>query len=365
MWAPGSVMTSPYPYAGAFVPVHPISEDARALWEPSGPYLNTASYGLPPTPAWEALQGALDEWRHGRTSWEHWGESVDGARAAFARLVGVAADDVALAATVSQLVAYVADALPAGARVLVPEIEFTSLLFPFMTARGVHVRTVPLAELPDAVDADTALVAFSTVQSATGEVADADAIAAAARAHGALIAVDATQSCGWLPLDAARFDFVVCAAYKWLLSPRGTAFLAVRPEHRERLRPLAANWYASDDPHSAYYGPPLRLSQSARRLDTSPAWFSWVGCLPALETLLRIGIDAIHAHDVALANRFRSGLGLPPSDSAIVSAGVPGAQERLERAGIRAAVRAGSLRASFHVYNTQDDVDAALDALLG
>jgi selenocysteine lyase/cysteine desulfurase len=342
-------------------------EDARALWAPAAPYLNTASYGLPPAPAWDALQAALEDWRHGRTSWEHWGDSTQAARGAFARLAGVQASEVAVGGTVSQMMGYVAAMLPDGARVLAPDVEFTSTLFPFLAHadRGIRVRTVAPTDLPEAIDAATTLVAFSTVQSATGEVADADAVVAAARHHGALLAVDVTQSCGWLPLDATRFDFVVCAAYKWLLSPRGTAFLALRPEHLERLRPLAAGWYAGEDPHASYYGPPLRLAADARRLDTSPAWFSWVGTTPALETLERIGIERIHAHDVALANRFRAGLGLPPSDSAIVSAEVPDAQARLERAGIRAAIRAGSLRASFHVYTTDADVDAALDALLG
>ena len=57
-------------------------------------------------------------------------------------------------------------------------------------------------------------------------------------------------------------------------------------------------------------------------------------------------------------------MGLEPSDSAIVSVDVDGAERRkLERAGIRAAVRAGGLRVSFHLYNTPSDVDAALDAL--
>ena len=42
-----------------------------------------------------------------------------------------------------------------------------------------------------------------------------------------------------------------------------------------------------------------------------------------------------------------------------------GAEERLRRAGIRAAVRAGRVRASFHIYTTDTDVDAALNALLG
>lgn len=355
---------SPPPEPGAAAAGLDLAE-AQRLWDPAGCYLNTASYGLPPRPAFEALQAALSEWREGRTSWEHWAETTEGARAAFARLVGADADEVAIAGTVSELVGLVAAALPDGARVLVPDGEFTSLLFPFLAQadRGVEVVTVPLARLAEAVDARTTMVAFSAVQSATGEVADTEALVAAAGHHGALTVVDATQACGWLPLEAARFDFLVCAAYKWLMSPRGTAFLALRPEHLAWVRPLAPGWYAGEDPHTSYYGRPLRLAQAARRLDTSPAWFSWVGTQPALELLERIGIPSIHAHDVALANRFRAGLGLDPTDSAIVSAEVPGVQHRLERAGIRVALRAGSLRASFHLYNTESDVDAALEAL--
>ena len=101
------------------------------------------------------------------------------------------------------------------------------------------------------------------------------------------------------------------------------------------------------------------------RLDASPAWFCWVGTQPALELVVAIGVDAINAHDVALANRFRAGLGLEPSDSAIVVADVAGGRERLERAGITAAERGGRLRTSWHLYNTDADVDAALGALAG
>ena len=77
------------------------------------------------------------------------------------------------------------------------------------------------------------------------------------------------------------------------------------------------------------------------------------------------GVDAIHAHDVALANRFRAGLGLEPSNSAIVFCDVEDAADKLERAGTRAAVRGGRLRTSWHVYNTADHVDQTLDVLLG
>ncbi|MFD0788663.1 aminotransferase, partial [Micromonospora azadirachtae] len=108
-----------------------------------------------------------------------------------------------------------------------------------------------------------------------------------------------------------------------------------------------------------------RLADDARRFDISPAWFSWVGLAPAMDLLLDVGLPAIRSHNVALANRLLTGLGRPPGESAIVTVEVPDAQEKLTRAGVRAAVRAGRVRASFHVYSTADDVDMALDALVG
>ena len=85
-------------------------------------------------------------------------------------------------------------------------------------------------------DKQVKLVAFSAVQSADGRLADLEGIAAAAAAHGARTYADATQACGWLPFDASRFDFVACAGYKWLLAPRGTAFLYAAPEAREEFK---------------------------------------------------------------------------------------------------------------------------------
>ena len=338
--------------------------DACEQWVPEGVYLNSASFGLPPRCAWEALQAALGDWRTGRTSWEGWGDETDRARRAWAALVGVPADWVATGSVVSAMAGLVAASLPDDARVIAPDIEFTSNLWPFAAqGRGIQVETMPTTRLAEAIDAGTDVVAFSAVHSATGEVADLDAIVAAAAHHGALTVCDATQAVGWLPLDAARLDVVTCSAYKWLMSPRGSAFMSVRPAVLDQIRPQAAGWFAGEDIHGSYYGMPLRLAAQARRLDVSPAWFSWVGTVPALELVARIGVPAIHDHDVALANRLRAGLGLEPSNSAIVSAGVPDAAARLAGTEVRAATRAGALRASFHLYNTEADVDRVLELL--
>lgn len=134
------------------------------LWDAEPGYFNTASYGLPPRAAFEALQSALADWRGGRTSWEGWNEHAPAARELFARLVGVPAADVAIGATVSELIGLVAAALPAGARVLVPEGEYTSNLFPWLVHadRGVEVVSVPLARLAEAIDARTTLVASAS-----------------------------------------------------------------------------------------------------------------------------------------------------------------------------------------------------------
>jgi selenocysteine lyase/cysteine desulfurase len=341
---------------------------ARDEWRDVGRgYLNTASYGLPPRRAFAALQSALADWRTGATSWEPWTDQADVARAHFARLVHTEPARVALGSSVSQLVTHLATALPDHARVLAPDVEFTSILFPWLVQghRGVEVRTVAPDALADAVDARTDIVAFSAVQSSTGEVGSVADVVAAARHHGALVVVDATQALGWLPVDAADADLLVCAAYKWLLAPRGAAFMVVGPRLDELLRPVMANWWATDDYANGFYGPPLRLSATARRFDVSPAWFSWVGAASALEVLLEIGVEEIHDHDVRLANRFRDAMGLEASDSAIVPVEAKGAAERLAEAGVRAAVRAGNARLSFHAYNTDDDVDLAVAALSG
>jgi selenocysteine lyase/cysteine desulfurase len=293
-------------------------------------------------------------------------EAVARSRTAFARLLGLPAARVAVASQASYFVGLAAAALPDGATVLVADGDFTSLLFPFLARPALTVRSVPLEHIADAVDPSVDLVAVSAVQSADGRIAPMDDLLTAAHACGARVLLDATQAAGWLPLPADRVDLLVCSAYKWLLGPRGTCFLAGTEEALAALPPVGAGWYAGQDVWDSIYGAPLRLAGDARRLDLSPAWQCWSGLAPALELLTEVGVEAVHRHDLAMADRFRAGLGLPPGRSAIVSLPVPdGTAEALAERGVVAAVRAGRLRCSFHLSTAPGDVDRALDALTG
>ncbi|MTE18489.1 aminotransferase class V-fold PLP-dependent enzyme [Streptomyces sp. TRM43335] len=331
-------------------------------------YLDTASHGLLPARTVEVLHRVIRETAEGRGSMPDWLAAVERARARYARIVRVSPDRVALGTAVAPQVSLVAGALPSGAEVLGADGDFSSLLNPFAMRADLKLRTVPLEELAGAVRPGTALVAVSAVQSADGRIADLDAIAGAARDHGARTLVDTTQAVGWLPLDAGAFDHTVCGGYKWLLNPRGVSFLTV-PEDGGGLVPLQAGWIAGERPWESCYGTVDELARSARRFDTAPAFLPCLGAERSLSLLEEVGPEAIGVHNRALAERFRVGAAEAghrpvPGDSAIVA--VPGlgeAAERLTEAGVRASVRAGNLRVAFHLYNTAADVDRLLAVL--
>jgi selenocysteine lyase/cysteine desulfurase len=324
-------------------------------------YLNTASMGIPPVPVADAVADAVQDWRTGSAEPADFDAPVATARAAFARLVGFPADQVAIGATVSGLLGLVAAALPDGSRVLVAGGEFTSVSFPFaaQAGRGVSVVETDLERLPERA-AGFDVVAVSVVQSADGRIVDLDALRAV-RAAGTLLVLDATQALGWYDADLSWADVVVGGAYKWLLSPRGAAWMAVRPGLE--LVPHQAGWFAGEDPWASIYGLPLRLARGARGLDTSPAWLCHVGAAVALPWLAGLDRAAVQAHCTGLADGFRVRLGMEPAGSAIVSVRVPDAAARLRAAGVVAAGRAGGTRLSFHLYNTEADVDRAVAAL--
>ncbi len=325
--------------------------------------MNSASIGLPPAAAAGELQEAIAAWQNGAADAAGYDRYVDEARASFADLVGVPATRVAIGSQVSPLVGMVASALPAGSRIVCPREDFTSVLFPFLARGDLDVDLVPFDDLATAITPDTDMVAFSLVQSADGRVADIAAITAAADRNAAVTMVDATQGAGWLPFSAESFDITVTGTYKWLMSPRGTAFMTVRPEAMDNVSVLYPGWYAGESPWDSIYGAPLRLAESARRFDASPGWLAWVGTAAALRLILDVGLDAIHEYNVSLANEFRSRVGLEPSNSAIVSIDLPARTDMGALGQLSTATRAGRLRVGFHLYNTLDDVDRLTAAL--
>ncbi|HEY8545070.1 MAG TPA: aminotransferase class V-fold PLP-dependent enzyme, partial [Acidimicrobiales bacterium] len=268
----------------------------RSLFAPTTTYLNTASYGLAPRAVAERVIDAERDRMAGRLDLDEVDAAVARSRELFGALVGVPAEQVAIGAQVSPLVGLVAAAVPAGTRVLVPEGEFTSVLWPFLSRPDLDVRMVPLDGFVAAIDDSVDLVAVAVVQSADGALTDPRAVVDAAHAAGARALLDVTQAAGWLPLDhVGDADWIVCGGYKWLLAPRGSAFLAGTPEALELLRPAAAGWYAGDDPWASVYGGPLRLAPDARRFNISPAWSVWLGQAVALELLTSIGVPAVQA----------------------------------------------------------------------
>ncbi|MET0756727.1 MAG: aminotransferase class V-fold PLP-dependent enzyme [Mycobacterium sp.] len=327
-------------------------------------FLNTPTYGLPPQFLVDALRECIADWQAGTMEASSFDEPVRAARAGYAALTGVPVDSVAMGGTVSAVLGLVAAAIPDGSRVATLPGEFTSTTFPFaaQAARGVTVTELTADDLV-ASAADYDVVTASLVQSADGAVLDVEALRASVAGTDTLTVIDVTQAVGWKRIDLRWADVTAAAVYKWLLAPRGTAWMSLSDRVTRIMTPHAANWYAAEEPWQTIYGLPLRLADSARRFDTSPSWFSVLGSALTLPWLASLDTAAVEAHALGLANRLRAELQLPQQDSAIVSISITDAAERLGRAGIRASIRAGAVRVGFHLYNTEDDLDRLVDAL--
>ncbi|MBB2974683.1 selenocysteine lyase/cysteine desulfurase [Microbacterium endophyticum] len=341
---------------------------ARTQFSGGRGYLASCTVGLPTRATRAAIIADLDSAAGGHPDLADYTSAVERSRRSFARLVKVAPQRVAIGSQASVMTALVASALPERAEVLVADGDFSSIVLPFVHAgRDFEVRCVPLRDLAAEIQPQTALVAFSLVQSATGEVADVGEITRAARAHGTLTLCDATQAVGWFPVEASVFDAVICHAYKWLCAPRGVSFLTVSNALLTRASPLFAGWYAGENPWDSCYGDAVTLASDARRFDVSPAWQAFVGAAPALALFARTNQMALYSHTTHLARLFREEMDLPEPtrESAIITwlddEGT--AVTRLASKKIVASGRAGRARVAFHIYNDEEDVDLAVSAL--
>jgi selenocysteine lyase/cysteine desulfurase len=236
------------------------------------------------------------------------------------------------------------------------------------------------------MDDKTAIVALPHCQWTDGALIDLETIGSKARALGAALVIDITQSGGALPFDvqAVRPDFMICATYKWLLGPYSLGFLYAAPDRQEG-RPLEENWIAREDSEDF-----ARLvdykdgyQPGARRYDMGER--SNFHLMPmanaALEQILDWGVEAIAAtlgaKTASLARRAEA-LGLksaPPDRRAGHYLGLrphgsypADLLQKLAADGVFVSIRGSAMRVTPHLYNTAADEDrlmAALAAHLG
>lgn len=346
--------------ATSLLPPSPLLSAAIAQFDPSAArgYLAAASMGLPTADTIAAMAHDQQVWRSGQRDPMGYEPTVEGTRSHFARLINVPVEQVAIGSQTSVMASVIAVSAPHGAEILCVENDFTSIVFPFLQRSDLRVRSVPLTDLAGEIGPETWLVAFSLVQSKTGEVADVDAIQDAALRTGTLTFCDVTQAAGVYPIDGSRFDATVCHAYKWLCSPRGVGFLAVTPDFASILTPIQAGWYAGDQIWGSIYGPAMTLASDSRRFDVSPAWPSWIGAEPAIRMFADLDIAEVWHRSSALGDQLCDLLEIPQQHQAIVTwADADGSDvAKLTAEGIRISGRAGRARAAFHLWNNESDV---------
>jgi len=339
--------------------------------EPGLTYLDTATYGLPPDRTLRALEQAEAEWRAGTGTWFEWDRQSERARTAFAQLIDVGPTRVALLPAASVGVGVIAADLQPGDRVVTPKAEFRSVLYPLLVARD---RGIDLHEIEDenalidAISPGTKLVALSLVQMQTGRVPPIREIVDRAEAVGARVLLDATHGIPFVPLDDVidRLDYLVVAAYKHLLCPRGVAFMVLREDHIGPLPPIVSSWRASDDPYRAFFGGPLSLAAGAAQYDASLPWHPWIAAAESLELLVEWQARGALEEPVALARSLAAKLGIPWGGATLVCPTVDDpdrVRAALMQHRIKAAFRGTALRLSTHVYNDAADIELAARAI--
>jgi selenocysteine lyase/cysteine desulfurase len=309
-----------------------------------------------------------------------------------ARLIKASPDEIAITSTASAGMNSVASALDfSGARnrVLVSNYEFptSGQIWHAQERRGAivqHVaendeRLIPAENFIELIDERTAIVAISRVcYRHGGSIPDADvrAIAEAAHRNGAYVILDCFQSLGAETLDvkALGVDFAVGGMYKYLLGTAGVGFLYARADIEKDLVPTTSGWFAQKDVGAMDIFS-NRPSPSARRFQggTPPV----IACYAAdagLDLIFEYGPETIQARVLELTSaaltRFQTEgysvatpatnrgpmIALRSSDSAMLVGAL------MER-GVVTSERDGNVRAGFHFYNDEADLDRLIEAL--
>ena len=359
-------------------------------------YLNHAGVAPLPSAAVEAMGGyARRVAAGGSLAVEQHSARAEEVRATAARLMGVPASDVAFVKNTTEGLGFVANGLTwrPGDRVVVPDFEFPSTVYPWLALRdlGVVVDLVPprgrggslpveaFAEVMAAGPAPK-VVATSWVQFGRGWRSDLAGLAALCHDAGALLCVDAIQGLGVVPaeLETWGVDFAMADAHKWLLGPEGIGVLYVARRCLDSLRPLEPGW-ASVAHREEWDNRELIWHDDTRRLEGGSSNSAGIHAMGAsLDLLEGAGAEAVWGHVDELCDR--ACLGLAGAGATVLSDRSPGGRSgvvtfaleghdpeavhrRLLDAGIVTSPRGGGTRLAPHAYNTAEEIDRLVDAV--
>jgi len=232
----------------------------------------------------------------------------------------------------------------------------------------------------------TRVVSVSHVRFDDGSLLNAARVAAACHAQGSLFVLDVSQSCGAVPMDVNELgaDFLVCAGYKWLLSPYGTGFFWAKSEHLDTVRPGPFYWTAQgaeDDFFKLNFVNPAP-SRSAKRWDAAEAAtyfnFNLTAMDASVDFVLRAGPELVLEHNRKLIDllfqRLPKGcVPASPLDSAArgpygcFTARTPEETselyQKLQKEHVVVAKREGKIRVSPHLFNSERDIDRLINVV--
>ena len=359
-------------------------------------YLVSHSMGAAPLGARESLLDYWERWaRLGPEAWNDWLPEIAQIADDIGTLIGAPPGSVSLAPNVSLLQAAIASALDwRGERreVVIEDLQFPTVAYVWTAwerfgARVVRVpsddgRTTATERICAAITEKTAAVVLSHAAYVSAALIDVPAIAARARAAGALFVLDVYQTTGIYPYDvrALDLDVAVGGSHKWLCGGPGCAFIYVRPPLRERLAPAVTGWMAHEAPF-AFDDAPIRLGLDQHRWNTgTPTIPGYVAARAGHDAIRTVGLADIRTHNVrlttmiaemALERRLRVPTPLDPEQrTGWIGIDFPEAgavADRLTARRIFVDYRPGcGIRVSPHFYTSDDEIAtffAALDEL--
>jgi len=354
-------------------------------------YLNSGSYCALANDVKAAFEAYMEDRLLVGANWDLWVTKNESVRSLTATLLNASPDEIAVTASVSAGLNSLASALDfSGKRnkVVISDFEFPTNAQIWHAqephgARVVHVPRaadgyIPLENFAAAIDDATQLVAITHVCFRNGAKLDIPGIVRLARAKGAKVLLDCYQSVGSLDIDvkALDLDFAAGGMLKYLLGTAGIGFLYVRDAFARSLVPTNSGWFAQAD-IAAMDITANRPAPNARRFEAgTPAVVNCYAAEAGLKFLLAVGTPAIEKRNYALTRLCMQRLAevgwpsITPTEEArrgatvaIPSRNSAALSKELLTRDIVTSHRDANVRASFHFYNNEDDVESLVAAL--